>query len=81
MIDFYTSPTPNGHKVSIALEELELPYEVHVVNLMSGDQKKPEFLKINPNGRICPQAARVAEDKCCSCTGAAFVEDDACRIV
>ena len=44
MIDFYTSPTPNGHKVSIALEELELPYEVHVVNLMSGDQKKPEFL-------------------------------------
>ena len=52
MIDFYTSPTPNGHKVSIALEELELPYEVHVVNLMSGDQKKPEFLKINPNGRI-----------------------------
>ncbi|GDX83201.1 glutathione S-transferase [Deltaproteobacteria bacterium] len=52
MIDFYTSPTPNGHKVSIALEELELPYEVQVVNLMSGDQKKPEFLRINPNGRI-----------------------------
>jgi len=52
MIDLYTSPTPNGHKVSIALEELELPYEVHTINLMAGDQKKPDYLKINPNGRI-----------------------------
>jgi glutathione S-transferase len=52
MIDLYTSPTPNGHKVSIALEELDLPYEVHPINLMAGDQKKPEYLKINPNGRI-----------------------------
>ncbi|MBU6280948.1 glutathione S-transferase N-terminal domain-containing protein [bacterium] len=52
MIDFYTAATPNGHKISIALEELELPYEVHAINLMSGDQKKPEFTRINPNGRI-----------------------------
>ena len=52
MIDFYTSATPNGHKVSIALEELELPYEVHAIDLMSGAQKKPEFTRINPNGRI-----------------------------
>ncbi len=52
MIDLYTAPTPNGWKASITLEELELPYEIHVVNLMAGDQKKPEYLKINPNGRI-----------------------------
>ena len=52
MIELYTSPTPNGYKTSVALEELEIPYKVHVVNLMSGDQKKPEFLKLNPNGRI-----------------------------
>jgi GSH-dependent disulfide-bond oxidoreductase len=52
MIDLYTAPTPNGHKASITLEELEIPYDVHIVNLMAGDQKKPEFLAINPNGRI-----------------------------
>ncbi len=52
MIELYTSPTPNGYKISVALEELDIPYNVHVVNLQSGDQKKPEFLKLNPNGRI-----------------------------
>ena len=52
MIDLYTSPTPNGWKASITLEELEIPYETHAINLMEGDQKKPEFLEINPNGRI-----------------------------
>ena len=52
MIELYTSPTPNGYKTSVTLEELEIPYNVHFVNLMSGDQKKPEFLKLNPNGRI-----------------------------
>ena len=52
MIDFYTAATPNGHKVSCTLEALEMEYEVHVVNLMEGEQKKPEFLKISPNGRI-----------------------------
>ena len=52
MIDLYTAATPNGHKASIMLEELELPYEVHALNLRDGDQKKPEYLEINPNGRI-----------------------------
>jgi GST-like protein len=52
MIDFYTAPTPNGHKVSCTLEALNIDYEVHVVNLMENEQKKPDFLKISPNGRI-----------------------------
>ncbi len=52
MIDLYTAATPNGHKVSIALEELELPYRVHALDLAAGDQKQPGFLAINPNGRI-----------------------------
>ena len=52
MIDLYTAATPNGHKVSIALEELELPYELHVLSLSGGEQKRPEFLAISPNGRI-----------------------------
>jgi GST-like protein len=52
MIDLYTAPTPNGFKVSIALEELELPYRVHVVDLRSGAQFAPAFLKISPNNKI-----------------------------
>jgi GST-like protein len=52
MIDLYTAATPNGWKVSIALEEMGLPYEVHSLSFKNGDQKKPDFLKINPNGRI-----------------------------
>jgi glutathione S-transferase len=52
MIDLYTAPTPNGWKASICLEELAMPYEVHIVNLLGGDQKQPEYLKLNPNGRI-----------------------------
>src|SRR5205085_2403991 len=52
MIDLYTAPTPNGWKASICLEELDLPYEVHLINLLAGDQKKPEYVKLNPNGRI-----------------------------
>jgi len=52
MIDFYTAATPNGHKVSIALEELGLPYTVKVVSLSKLEQKEPWFLKLNPNGRI-----------------------------
>lgn len=52
MIDLYTAPTPNGRKVSIALEELGLPYSVIALDLGAGDRKKPEYLRINPNGRI-----------------------------
>jgi GSH-dependent disulfide-bond oxidoreductase len=52
MIDLYTSATPNGFKVSIALEELGLPYTVFPIDLGAKDQKKPEFLARNPNGRI-----------------------------
>jgi GST-like protein len=52
MIELYTAPTPNGYKASIALEEMEIPYNVHTINLLEGAQKKPEFLKICPNGRI-----------------------------
>ncbi len=51
MIQLYTAPTPNGRKISIALEELEVPYEVHRIDL-SGDQFKPEFLALNPNHKI-----------------------------
>ena len=52
MIDLYTAATPNGYKVSIALEELGLPYTVHVLSLSKLEQKRPEFLRISPNGRI-----------------------------
>lgn len=52
MIDLYTAATPNGWKASVALEEMGLAYNVIALDLMKGEQKKPAFLKINPNGRI-----------------------------
>lgn len=52
MIDLYTSGTPNGWKASVTLEELELPYTVHAIDLGKGDQKTESFLAMNPNGRI-----------------------------
>ena len=52
MIELYTAPTPNGHKVFCTLEAMNLEYEAHLVNLSEGEQHKPEFLKISPNGRI-----------------------------
>ena len=52
MIKLYTAPTPNGHKISCLLEALEMDYEAILVNLSEGEQKKPNFLKISPNGRI-----------------------------
>jgi GSH-dependent disulfide-bond oxidoreductase len=52
MIELFTARTPNGFKVSIALEELGLPYTVRPIALGTGEQKEPWFLEINPNGRI-----------------------------
>ena len=52
MIDLYTWTTPNGRKVSIALEEMGLDYESHAIDIGKGDQHKPEFLAISPNNRI-----------------------------
>ena len=52
MIELLTAATPNGHKVSIALEELGLPYSMRVIDLARGEQREDWFLAINPNGRI-----------------------------
>ena len=52
MIDLYTWPTPNGRKVSIALEEMDLAYRCHAINLQEQQQFKPEFLAISPNNKI-----------------------------
>jgi GST-like protein len=51
VIDLYTFATPNGRKISIALEEFGLPYEVHTVHIGKGDQFAPEFLRISPNNK------------------------------
>ncbi|MGR6431905.1 glutathione S-transferase family protein [Rhizobium sp. PAMB 3174] len=52
IIQLYSVPTPNGVKVSIALEELGLPYEAHAVSFSDNEQKSAEFLSLNPNGKI-----------------------------
>ena len=52
MIDLYTWPTPNGHKIHIMLEETGLPYTVHPIDIQAGDQFKPDFLKISPNNKM-----------------------------
>jgi GST-like protein len=51
-IDLYTWNTPNGRKISIALEEMGLPYKVHPINISRDDQFAPDFLKISPNGKV-----------------------------
>lgn len=51
-IQLYSLATPNGQKVSVALEEMNLPYEAHTINIMKGDQFSPEFVAINPNSKI-----------------------------
>ncbi len=51
-VTLYTSPTPNGRKVSIALEEMGLPYKEEYIDILAGDQHKPEFLALNPNNKI-----------------------------
>jgi GSH-dependent disulfide-bond oxidoreductase len=62
MIELHTAATPNGHKISIALEELGLPYTVHAVDLAALEQKTPDFLRLNPNGRIPVIVDREAGD-------------------
>lgn len=62
MIDLYSAATPNGYKVSVALEELALPYELHVVDFSTSEQKEPWFLAINPNGRIPAIVDREADN-------------------
>jgi GST-like protein len=52
MIELYTWPTPNGHKVHIMLEETDTPYNVHPIDIGAGDQFKPEFLRISPNNKM-----------------------------
>ena len=52
MIDLYTWPTPNGHKIHIMLEEVGLPYRVHAIDIGKGDQFQPDFLKISPNNKM-----------------------------
>ncbi|XID74377.1 glutathione S-transferase N-terminal domain-containing protein [Alkanindiges sp. WGS2144] len=51
-IQLFYFPTPNGHKISIALEEMNLPYEIKLIDIGRGDQFKPEFLAISPNNRM-----------------------------
>ncbi len=51
-VDLYYWPTPNGWKISIALAEMNLPYNLHLVNIGVGEQFEPDFLKISPNNRI-----------------------------
>ena len=52
MIELYSWTTPNGHKIHIMLEETGLPYRVHKINLGAKEQTRPEYLKVNPNGKI-----------------------------
>ena len=61
-IDLYTASTPNGHKVSVTLEELGLAYNVHAIDLMTNQQKEEWFLKLNPNGRVPVIVDRAADD-------------------
>ncbi|MEM9727297.1 MAG: glutathione S-transferase N-terminal domain-containing protein [Myxococcota bacterium] len=51
-IELFTAPTPNGYKASVTLEELGLQYDVNVIDLLSNQQKSPDYIRINPNGRI-----------------------------
>lgn len=73
MIDLYTSGTPNGWKASVTLEELELPYTVHAIDLGKGDQKTESFLAMNPNGRIPVIVDRDEDDLVVFETGAIMI--------
>jgi GST-like protein len=58
VIHLYYWPTPNGHKITLFLEEAGLPYELHGVNIGKGEQFNPDFLKISPNNRMPAMARR-----------------------
>lgn len=73
MIDLYTASTPNGWKASVTLEELELSYSVHPIDLGKGEQHEEEFLKMNPNGRIPVIVDREAGDFSVFETGAIMI--------
>ena len=73
MIGLYTASTPNGHKASCTLEALALDYTTHAIDLGSGDQKQPEFLSINPNGRIPAIIDRSMDDLAIFESGAIMV--------
>ncbi|MBC7428671.1 MAG: glutathione S-transferase N-terminal domain-containing protein [Bacteriovorax sp.] len=62
MIDLYYWTTPNGHKISIFLEEAELPYKIHPINISMNEQFSPDFLKIAPNNRIPAIVDNAPED-------------------
>ena len=62
MIDLHTAPTPNGWKITIMLEECDLPYQVHWVDIGKGEQFAPEFLAISPNNRIPAIVDRAPDD-------------------
>jgi GSH-dependent disulfide-bond oxidoreductase len=62
MIELYYWTTPNGHKITMFLEETGVPYEIHAVNIGKGDQFKPEFLAISPNNRIPAIIDRAPKD-------------------
>ena len=73
MIDLYTAPTPNGHKASVTLEELELPYKAIAIDLSKNVQKEEWFLALNPNGRIPVIVDRDADDLAVFETGAIMI--------
>jgi len=73
MIDLYTSSTPNGWKASVALEEMAFDYQVHAIDLMKGEQKSAEFLKLCPNGRIPAIVDRANDDFAVFETGAIMI--------
>lgn len=73
MIDLYTSPTPNGWKASVTLEELNIPYETHAIDLSKNVQKEAWFLDLNPNGRIPVIVDRDNDDFAVFETGAIMV--------
>ncbi len=77
MIDLYYWTTPNGHKITMFLEEAQLPYEIHPVNISKGEQFKPEFLAIAPNNRIPAIVDRAPKDGGALCSS---FESGACRL-